>query len=686
MKRFVLVIWVLFHLLFLSILVDHADPDPVIAGRYSTAYALVLGLIALSGLIGVVVLLLGRPFALPRWLHTLRSHRTFNAAVLVVSTALMLAVWLIPFQVPMPAVQRELLRGYATGAILAGLYLALFWCGPDPYVPWRVWKAVAVIVGAGAVIIAVHYIDRFPQLNTIDELHNWVVQWTYANTGLLGDALYRQMIPLPQPIYDSPHYPLGLLLRFIGDTFWQARVARLLMACLALPFIYLCGRRMYGPRAGLFAVVLAIILNLPTNYVRPDVFVGVMLAVALYVYLRAQTTRRPWMHYLTGLCIALAGEGHPLAYRFGLTFALLYLVRWVYEMWQARRLSFDGRLFALALGGFTGLLIYLSIHIIPGWQQGIHFAANYGPFSRTGAEQLQAEQNILPQQFEVWMSTSPLELLLLMLGIAAAISEFNSADRLLLALIAVSELLMMATYGYYRQFYQAHYLPIFALMIGRVLANLTGLHDSRIRAGRLSGLALAAVILVVTLANLTQSAQAATNDPTRTEFTAIARQLKADLPPNAVVVGNEDYFLEIRSLNYYGVQTVTTNGWFLVNYQGYKLWEVTRPDIFILSGGNLDVPRYTDLSSIYQYMNDNGFQLARCYTETGLIEARVYVHDMPPGWKVDYDCQRYGWGTGPTALLARLNLSPESPVIGERSAAAGGSHTAHGTLLATLGG
>ena len=189
------------------------------------------------------------------------------------------------------------------------------------------------------------------------------MQWTFANTGLLGDTLYKQMIPIPQPIYDTPHYVLGFLLRFIGDTFWSARFARLLMACLALPFIYLSGKRMYGARTGLFAVAFAMILLVPTAYVRPDVFVGVMLSVALYVYLRAQTTRRPWMHYLTGLCVALGGEGHPLAYRFGIAFALIYLARWVYEMWHSRRLFIDGRVFALALGGFTEVVIYLGIHI-----------------------------------------------------------------------------------------------------------------------------------------------------------------------------------------------------------------------------------------------------------------------------------------------------------------------------------
>ncbi len=641
MRHVPIVIWVLFHLAILWILADNKDLRPAVFGRYNLFYALALAGIGVALVAGVFVMLRRDAINLPRWLEALRRRTWFSVAVLMGSMALALAAWLTPFQIFVTPLQRELLRAYVTGAILAGLYLALFWCGRNPRVSWRVWLGVAAAIGMGAMILTVHYLDRYPRLNTIDELHNWVVQWTYANTGLLGDALYRQMIPLPQPIYDSPHYILGLILRFIGDTFWQARFARLLMACLALPFIYLSGRRMYGSRAGLLAVVIAIFVLAPTAYVRPDVFVGVMLSVAIYVYLRAQETRRPFVHYLTGLCVALAGEGHPLAYRFGIAFSLLYVIRWANDMRKARRLFVDGRVFALGLGGLTGMLIYLSIHIIPGFEQGIHFARNYSPLSRTPSEQLLAALDIVVGQFEVWVSTSPFELLLVVLGVVIAAKRFEHGDRLLLALLVVSELLMIATYGYYRYFYQVHFLPVFALLAGRALAHLTG--DRSARAGRLSSLALAAVVLVVSLGSLAQNAASASSDPERAEFTAIARQFKADLPRDAIVVGNENYFMEMRSLNYYGIQTVTTDGWFLVNYQGYKLWAITEPDIFILST-RIDIPKYTDLVSIYSYMDDHDFQLARCYTETGLIQARVYVRQLPPGWKIDYTCRRYGSG------------------------------------------
>jgi hypothetical protein len=639
-----LISWVLFHITFLVILLDREDVNPVVLNRYSVSYAALLALIAAVGLIGVVILWRFRQMQPSHWLITLRTSRLVTLAIIALGIWIMFAIWMTPFQMFVTPVQKQLLRSYGTLAVLGFTYAALFWRGRDVCDSWRTWAVVAGVIGAIGLILSVHYLDRYPQLNRIDELHNWVVQWTYANTGLLGDTLYRQMIPIPQPIYDSPHYIFGWLLRYIGDTFWQARFARLLMAVLALPFIYLCGKRMYGKRAGLFAVIVALFLLPPTAYVRPDVFVGVMLSAALYVYLRAQTTRRPWMHFLTGLCIALGGEGHPLAYRFGIAVTLIYVVRWAYEMRQTRRFFIDGRLFALGLGGTTGMLIYLSIHILPNLTQGLHFAKNYSPLGDNITDRWEAAKYLLTLQFEVWVETSPLELVFVALGLALAIYELNQGDRLLLTLLLVSEGLMLATYSYYRPFYQVHFLPIFALLGGRLLANLTNWRDSRSPAGWRSSLVLASMVFITALGILNQNAVSASDDPERAEFTAIARQIKTDLPPNLIVVGNENYFIEMRSLNYYGIQTVTTDRWFLVDYEGYKLWEVTKPDVFIMTD-EMDEAKYTDVASIYAYIRDNKFQLARCYTHTGLINARVYMREMPPGWTVDYTCRRYGIDT-----------------------------------------
>src|SRR5258708_7783209 len=419
------------------------------------------------------------------------------------------------------------------------------------------------------------------------------------------------MIRMPVAFIDAQPYPLGILLRLIGDGFWQARFARLLMACLALPFIYLWGRRVGGGRAALFSVVFAVLLIIPTNYVRPDVFLGVMLSVAIYLYTRAQTTRRPWMHYLTGLCLAIGIEGHPLVYRFGIAFVLLYLFRWIYEMWQTRRLFLDGRLIALTLGGMTGILIWTGLHVLPDTTQAFHFIKNYMPggTASSGSSNVDNVSLLLARQLDVWVNTNPFEFLFIILGAALALREFKQGDRLLLMLLVVSEALLFIThYYYYREFYQVHSLPIFALLAGRFVTGITDRTGSRNPGGRLHGLVLAGMIFTVALLVLLQNAHSAAYDEVRDNFTTIARQLKADLPQDAIVVGSPEYFLEMRSMNYYGIEAVTTPNWFLVKYQGYELCQVTRPDIFVITP-SLDIAKYVDIPSIYNYMADNHFQI-----------------------------------------------------------------------------
>src|SRR5260221_2252310 len=138
------------------------------------------------------------------------------------------------------------------------------------------------------------------------------------------------------------------------------------------------------------------------------------------------------------------------------------------------------------------------------------------------------------------------------LGVALAVWPHKEGDRLLLTLLFVSEILLIATsYYYYRDFYQVHALPIFALLGGRFLADVTDLRHGRESSGRVAGLVMACMIFCVSLLVLVQNADAASNDPVRDSFTEIARQLKADLPKDALIVGNEDYFMEIRSMNYY---------------------------------------------------------------------------------------------------------------------------------------
>lgn len=497
--------------------------------------------------------------------------------------------------------------------------------------PFRLWLIVGLLAMVAGIALSIRFLDRLPRLDTLDELHNWVVQWTYARTGLLGDWFYRQMIPLPQPIYDSFHIPAALLLRVIGDGFWQARLARFLLTMTALPFIYKSGEMLYGRRTGLFACAITFFFILPINYVRPDFGVGIMLSIGLYTFLAAEKHNRPILHYLTGLFIGLGGEGHPLAYRFGLAFGLIYGFRWLWEMYKRKRIYIDGRVFAIGLGGATAILIYVSIHLLPGLEQGLHFAKSYSPAGQTAQGQIQAATEIITRQFEVWREYHPAEQWIFAAGVVLAIFRFHRGDRLILFILLVSEVLMLATYAYYRAFYQIHFLPLFVLLMGKALADGFDFRaDPRPAEGNSARLVFAVVVFAVCGMVMLNRGLSET-DPQRDEFEDIGRQFAATFPPNVRVMANEDYFLTYTHPDFYGISTIATPAWFIVDLQDYALMEATAPDIIVLTPA-LDWPKYVPTASIYEYIGNKGFQLARCYTATGAIEARVYVRKVPESW------------------------------------------------------
>src|SRR5258706_2578763 len=167
--------WLLAHVVLVRFLIDYQNSDPA---RLSQSYEIGLGLIVAMGLAGVAFL--ARRPRLPRWLATLRCSGLFHAAIWVGGLLVMLGIWTTPFQIFLTPLQRELLRDYGTAAVLVAAYLALFWQEREIHVPWPYWVALSAVVIAVALVVTLAYLDRYPQLNTLDELHNWVVQWTYA--------------------------------------------------------------------------------------------------------------------------------------------------------------------------------------------------------------------------------------------------------------------------------------------------------------------------------------------------------------------------------------------------------------------------------------------------------------------------------------------------------------------------
>ncbi len=668
-----LVLWLIMHIALIGgLLTYHTSSDPTIADRYSSCFVALVVAIALWATLSALLLCVLAQLSQERFCRLLgfychlREDIFFRAVVIIPLTTFMTSYWL-----RFPDILRDIphpyLRFCGSVTIMAVVYFGLFWRARSENEPlrWHWWLLGGSIGLAVGLAVAITYIGRFPQLDTLDELHNYIVEWTYARTGLLGESVFREMIPIPQPLYDSPLAVVGFFMRIFGDTLWAARMIRLMLSLLSLPFIFNIGKILYGRRTGFFSMVVGLAYLVPTAFVRPDWAVGVLMSIGIYAYLKAEQIDHPvlrlpgkWaaklrlrekikfsplLHFLTGLFVGMSVEGHLLSYRFGIAFALIYLATWGWRILKRKQVFLDGRIIALAFGGAVALLIYLSLHILPGWTQAVHFLGGYAP-STTANNQGAAASLIIQRQLDIWQQTTPIELWLLLVAVLTAALRFSRGDRLLLTLVIVSEGLMLTTYSYFRVFYQAQYVPLVALLIGKLLADgFDFAAGPRPKAAKPSQLVLAAMAMCVVLPVLIDNA-GLSDDRMRTEYEAIGQQLAATIPEDKIVVANEDYFLHMPRMTFYSISTVATPTWFLTTVQGLPLFRQLQPDIFVISR-QIDIPRYVPSTSISIYMAENNFQQVRCYTATGLITAEVWVRDLPPGWSWDDDKTCRPWSS-----------------------------------------
>src|SRR5262249_11163854 len=153
------------HLALLLVLINHRDGSPAILS-YSAPYAALLVLVASTGLLGAIAVMARDSIHLPRGLTAFRSGLVVRVVGLLLGTAAIAAIWTMPFQnIALSQVQQEALRGWGTLVVWVVVYAALFWKATTTVLPWSAWVVATTLIGAVVVILTVHYLDRFPQIN-----------------------------------------------------------------------------------------------------------------------------------------------------------------------------------------------------------------------------------------------------------------------------------------------------------------------------------------------------------------------------------------------------------------------------------------------------------------------------------------------------------------------------------------
>lgn len=432
----------------------------------------------------------------------------------------------------------------------------------------------------------------------------------------------------------------GHYMRLFGVGINQARFFCLLMSALALPFIGLSARRLYGNTAAFCAVAVGIAIPLQYNWVRADGWVATATAIALYAMLRAKDPGRfrLWS-FISGVAATSAVEGHVYGGAFSVTFCVLWLLRWLRDRRQGE--SGATQAFGCFVAGcliFT--LLWASYHIaLPGtalsdvpdllretWEWEVNTSNPTGQVGLTPANTL--------LQLKIYLYSAPAELILLAIVLVAALIRRNAADRLLLSLAGGALAIVGLFLAHVNDFYLVFAFPFFAIWFGAWLARFFregAEHSAQGINLSFAGLfvLLAAILLYALFAHarslehglLTHRAQLR-------EMERIGREIDAMLPPaDVVVAGDPGYYPGMpQRLNFASSFSFT---WGLPKYQAFG-----DPEAVIVTPGVDD-----DWPHLGAWLGEREFQPARCFSGHDLGEGVTILYLspelMPPQSAID---------------------------------------------------
>ncbi len=200
--------------------------------------------------------------------------------------------------------------------------------------------------------LSLPYLDRAPLVHQDEP---WIAStgWKLATRGIYGSDVFAGYFHMEDRYYlNLPLYAFltAPLYKVIGVGLWQVRWATIAMGTIVLALTYTLGRRFYGARVGLLAMVLllftghaglsayrltGILLTDSSRVARYDILVPIFLLLVLYQFDRARymQNRQNWHYAATGFWVACA----TLSNLYGIfavgVFGILLL--WQRARWQS---------------------------------------------------------------------------------------------------------------------------------------------------------------------------------------------------------------------------------------------------------------------------------------------------------------------------------------------------------------
>jgi hypothetical protein len=506
--------WFWLHIISLIAIALQPSTPAIILGRYSRTSALILTIfVVLSPIVYKIT------YWLVTHIHSIRLRHWQYVGILIVSSVIVSILWLFNI-------------GGTSSYIIVRLYLTFIlltvvvWTLIELKLPsW--WVRISSIVGLGMLFILAAAATRFPALLWTDEGYMVTVAVGFMRTGHLVPLYW---LPAPLESFSLGYIGLSLWFSLFGVELFTGRLFIFVLALITLRLIYVTVRDLYSNTAAWSCVILAAGGLIFHNYLRTDIGVALFLSIAFYCFTFALRKAVSWPHLLVGLAVGLSLDGHPNAYRFGLGFGLAYLIEYALQLIRSRRFFIYWPLVYLILGGLAGVGAYFLFYsLITTYFASVTQAARFA-FSFNTA------WDILVEQVNNALRTTPLLLGAALIGIVVAARHRTPFDRLLLIVLVTSIMSIAILYGYTRSYYLIHNIVPLALLAAGVFWEL----ERRSSTVVLTGINI--VLVMVTCALVLSGMRSATGQG-YTRILAFADRIREVVPKDAVVVGVDPLYI-----------------------------------------------------------------------------------------------------------------------------------------------
>ena len=477
-QRWYLVIWNLINLVLFLYVISHTSTAPNVLGRYTTSYALGIGLAAVLAL---SVLVFARFGTVRRWLSVHVFDR-LPMLVVIGAAAFNLLMWLLPGD----AEQIKLFVGVNT--FLLGLWLCGQPSGITNLTRWR-----PLLYALTVVLIAVSFFSAYsiPALEPRGDEAIWTnIATTWIETGGIYPSL--NLID-PIPILPGVGYwVIGLAswLSLFGVEFAALRLMVWVVTILVIIAVALMAGRLYDRDTGLIAAVItaAGMYLLNHRVMRPELGLIALVSLLMVVYLKRKHSL--WA-FACGILCVLTLEIHAsgIAYIVGIGAAFLW------ETIAAARKGepfFVRSLIPFVLGGALASAVYVVLHLLVLPDPGYFFE-----HLRSGREFLTLD-NLSAQWLEIldrYWQAAPLELIVFGFALIVLIVRRSETDRLILRLflLTLASLLILVPFP---QDYSEILLPfIFVIMAAAIRFGWQMSSEMPRAPGLAAGLMLGAVVV-----------------------------------------------------------------------------------------------------------------------------------------------------------------------------------------------